>query len=56
MVNGEEIIPVKWKGQFIRIDEHELKVVGLNLKMNLAIRISQGLPVGLQVVGPNPAG
>jgi len=53
MVNGEEIIPVKWKGQFIRIDEHELKVVGLNLKMNLAIRISQGLPVGLQVVAPN---
>ena len=53
VVNGEEIIPVKWKGQFIRIDEHELKVVGLNLKMNLAMRISQGLPVGLQVVAPN---
>ena len=53
MVNGEEIIPVKWKGQFIRIDEHELKVIGLNLKMNLAIRISQGLPIGLQVVAPN---
>ena len=53
MVNGEGIIPVKWQGQFIRIDEHELKVIGLNLKMNLAIRISQGLPIGLQVVAPN---
>ena len=52
MVNGEEVIHVKWKEQFIRIDEHELKVVGLNLKMSLAIRISQGLPVGLQVVAP----
>ncbi len=52
MVNGEEVIPVKWKEQFIRIDEHELKVIGLNLKMNLAIRISQGLPIGLQVVAP----
>ena len=52
-VNGEEVIPVKWKEQFIRIDEHEFKVVGLNLKMNLAIRISQGLPVGLELVVPN---
>ncbi|MCH1508809.1 MAG: hypothetical protein L7T84_06375 [Akkermansiaceae bacterium] len=53
MVNGEEIIPVKWKGQFIRIDEHELKVIGLNFNMNFAIRISQGLPIGLRVVAPN---
>ena len=52
MVLGKEEIPVKWKEQFIRIDDHDLKVAGLDLKMNLAIRVSQGLPVGLQVVAP----
>ena len=52
MVGGEEV-HVHWKNQMLRVEHHQMKVAGLDLNMNLALRLVRGLPLGIQIEAPN---
>jgi len=50
---GEMEVPVVWKGTSLEVDQHVLKIAGLDLRVTLILRIARGLPFGIQVEAPD---
>ena len=52
MVNGPEELPVRWRDGFLGIDDHSIKIAGLDVELVVAMRMARGLPLGIQFNAP----